>query len=125
MIASRPQDGLAIWDTPYAKRRYYTGTPSKDKNQNASLQWVKKGVNTYKKELGSSSAERLFEGNEQKVSVYDDVLTAVIDLAEQTELYSKIVIGPMPPKNGISIAWGSGNLNTFLDKKPPSPCRRF
>lgn len=51
------------------------------------------------------------------MSVYDDVLTAVIDLAEQTELYSKIVIGPMPPKNGISIAWGSGNLNTFLDKK--------
>lgn len=29
------------------------------------------------------------------MSVYDDVLTAVIDLAEQTELYSKIVIGPM------------------------------
>lgn len=51
LIASRPQDGLAIWDTPYAKRRYYTGTPSKDKNQNASLQWVEKGVNTYKKEL--------------------------------------------------------------------------
>ena len=51
------------------------------------------------------------------MSVYDDVLTAVIDLAEQTELYSKIVIGPMPPENGISIAWGSGNLNTFLDKK--------
>ena len=25
LIASRPQDGLAIWDTPYAKRRYYTG----------------------------------------------------------------------------------------------------
>ena len=51
------------------------------------------------------------------MSVYDDVLTAVIDLAEQTELYSKIVIGPMPPENGISIAWGSGNLNSFLDKK--------
>lgn len=32
------------------------------------------------------------------MSVYDDVLTAVIDLAEQTELYSKIVIGPMPPE---------------------------
>lgn len=45
------EKGRAVWDTPYAKRRYYTGTPSKDKNQNASLQWVEKGVNTYKKEL--------------------------------------------------------------------------
>lgn len=51
------------------------------------------------------------------MSVYDDVLTAVIDLAEQTELYSKIVIGLCLLENGISIAWGSGNLNTFLDKK--------
>lgn len=51
LIASIPQDGLAIWDTPYAKRVYYTGTPSTDKNKNASLQWAEQGVRTYKKEL--------------------------------------------------------------------------
>ena len=32
LIASRPKDGLAIWDTVYAKRVYEEGTPSKDKN---------------------------------------------------------------------------------------------
>lgn len=37
LIASRPQEGKAVWDTPYAKRVYYTGTPSKDKNPDASL----------------------------------------------------------------------------------------
>lgn len=49
--ASKPKQGKAIWDTPYAKRVYYTGTPSKDKNPDASLQWVEKGVATYRKEL--------------------------------------------------------------------------
>ena len=48
---SKPKQGNAIWDTPYAKRVYYTGTPSKDKNPDASLQWVEKGVATYRKEL--------------------------------------------------------------------------
>lgn len=51
------------------------------------------------------------------MSVYDDVLTAVVDLAEQMKPFSKIIIGPMPPENGISLAWSSGNLNTFLNKK--------
>lgn len=51
------------------------------------------------------------------MSVYNDVLTAVIDLAQQANPYSNIVIGAMPPENGISIAWSSGNLNTFMNKK--------
>lgn len=51
LIASRPKEGLAIWDTPYAKRVYYTGAPSTDRNPDASLQWAEKGVRTYKKEL--------------------------------------------------------------------------
>ena len=62
LIASRPQDGLAIWDTPYAKRRYYTGTPSKDKN----LQWVEKGVNTYKKELDQVAQNAFSKGMSKK-----------------------------------------------------------
>ena len=41
--ASRPEDGELVWDTPYAKRVYYTGTPSTDKNPNASTLWAHKG----------------------------------------------------------------------------------
>lgn len=51
LIASKPKEGKAVWDTPYAKRMYYTGTPVKDKNPQASLMWAQKGVDTYKKEL--------------------------------------------------------------------------
>ena len=32
------------WDTPYAKRVYYTGTPSTDVNENASLMWADKAA---------------------------------------------------------------------------------
>lgn len=32
-----------IWNTPYAKRQYYTGQPSPDKNANASMMWAHKG----------------------------------------------------------------------------------
>ena len=51
LISSRPQEGKAVWDTPYAKKVYYTGAPSTDVNPDASLMWAEKGVNTYKKEL--------------------------------------------------------------------------
>lgn len=40
--ASDYKAGKAVWDTPYARRVFYTGTPSKDKNPNASLMWVEK-----------------------------------------------------------------------------------
>ncbi len=51
LISSRPEDGLAVWDTPYAKKVYFTGEPSKDVNPNASLMWAQKGVDTHRKEL--------------------------------------------------------------------------
>ena len=51
------------------------------------------------------------------MSVYDDVLLSVISLAEQAGPYADIVIGPLPPDNGISIAWSTGALNTFMDKR--------
>ena len=28
------------WNTPYAKRQWFTGTPSKNKNPNASIKWA-------------------------------------------------------------------------------------
>lgn len=41
-MASEPERGLAVWDTPYAKKAYYTGTPSHDVNANAELMWCEK-----------------------------------------------------------------------------------
>lgn len=45
--ASRPKEGKLIWRTPYAKKVYYTGIPSKDVNPNASLQWVEVARKAY------------------------------------------------------------------------------
>lgn len=61
-IASDPEKGEAVWDMPYAKRMYYTGTPVKDKNPNASLMWAEKGVNTYRKELDQTAQNAFNKG---------------------------------------------------------------
>ena len=37
---SNLQKGELVWDTVYAKRVYFTGTPSRDKNPYAELMWV-------------------------------------------------------------------------------------
>lgn len=51
------------------------------------------------------------------MSVYDDVLNAVIQLAEQTRPYTRIVVGSMPAENGIAITWANGAPETtFLSK---------
>lgn len=47
--ASIPEQGLAIWDTPYAKRQYYTGRPSLDRNPNAATMWAHKAIRAFKK----------------------------------------------------------------------------
>lgn len=41
--ASQPEKGKLVWDTSYAKRVYYTGSPSPDVNPNASLLWAHRG----------------------------------------------------------------------------------
>lgn len=66
LIKSRPQEGVAIWDTPYAKKMYYAGTPSKDVNSNASLMWAEKGVKTYKKELDQIAQNAFTKGMDTK-----------------------------------------------------------
>lgn len=48
--ASRPADGVLVWDTPYAKNVYYTGAPSTDVNPHASLMWFHKAKNEHGKE---------------------------------------------------------------------------
>lgn len=59
---SNPKQGKAVWDTPYARRMYYTGTPAKDKNPQASLMWAEKGVKTYKKELDQIAQNAFTKG---------------------------------------------------------------
>lgn len=36
------KNGRLVWRTPYAKRVYYTGKPSKAHNPSASLRWCEK-----------------------------------------------------------------------------------
>ena len=38
------------WNTPYARRVYYTGTPSTDVNPNASLMWAEKAADIHGEE---------------------------------------------------------------------------
>lgn len=40
--ASDLKNGDLVWNTPYAKKVYYTGTPSHDVNPNASKMWCEK-----------------------------------------------------------------------------------
>lgn len=40
--ASDLKKGDLVWDTPYARRQYYTGQPSKNVNPNAEKQWCEK-----------------------------------------------------------------------------------
>ena len=51
-------------------------------------------------------------------SVYNDVLNAVISMVNTMtpSAYADVVVGSLPPNNGISMTWGSGSLNTFMDK---------
>lgn len=44
--ASDLKKGEIVWETPYAKRVYYTGTPSHDKNVNATLMWFETAKTT-------------------------------------------------------------------------------
>ncbi len=39
-IASDLDAGLLVWDTPYAKKQYYTGEASTDVNPNATKLWA-------------------------------------------------------------------------------------
>lgn len=47
--SARVEDGgkRITWNTPYAKRVYYTGTPSKARNPNASLRWCEVAKRKY------------------------------------------------------------------------------
>lgn len=62
LIASKPEQGKAIWDTPYARKVYYTGKPSKDKNPQASLKWAEVAVKTYGKDIEAVAQNAFTKG---------------------------------------------------------------
>lgn len=50
-----------VWSTKYAKKVYFTGTPSKISNPNASLRWCEKATRAHAKEWGEQ-ATKLMKG---------------------------------------------------------------
>lgn len=47
--------------------------------------------------------------------MYDEILRAVIDMAMLTNPYARIVIGSMPPLNGIAMTGEGGPHSVHLD----------
>lgn len=50
-----------VWSTGYAKRVYYTGTPRRNRNPNASLRWCEVAKRSHSKQW-ASLATRLVRG---------------------------------------------------------------
>lgn len=59
LVASDLAGGTLIWDTPYAKKVYYTGNPSNNVNPNASLMWCEKAHDAFGK-TWQALAQRLW-----------------------------------------------------------------
>lgn len=51
------------------------------------------------------------------MSVYDDVMAAVVGLANEVDTYAIVTVGALPADNGICMAWATGSMNTFMNKK--------
>ena len=51
------------------------------------------------------------------MSVLNDILLAVIGLAQATDPYATIVVGALPADNGITMTYGAGGVDTtFITK---------
>lgn len=60
--AKKEENGKKItWNTPYAKRVYYTGTPKKNVNPLASLRWCEQAKRMHQNEWAEEASE-LFKG---------------------------------------------------------------
>lgn len=57
--SARVEDGghRITWNTRYAKRVYYTGSPQKNVNPNASLRWCEKAKAEYSDDWGRTASE--------------------------------------------------------------------
>jgi len=60
--ASDLAKGELTWETPYARRQYYTGTPHTNKNPSASLMWAHKAANANFDKYQSIFAQVVKEG---------------------------------------------------------------
>lgn len=59
--ASALHEGDIIWNTPYAKRVYYTGSPSRAQNPRATTLWCEAAKREYLKDW-EKRANKLFGG---------------------------------------------------------------
>ena len=51
------------------------------------------------------------------MNAFDEILAAVIAMAQDTEPYAAVTTGALPADNGICMTWASGApASTFLDK---------
>lgn len=63
-LASDLAHGQVVWDTPYAKRVYYVGTPNTEANPNASLMWFEVAKSRFSKDwltLAKKSLEEVLK----------------------------------------------------------------
>ena len=60
--ASDVKEGILVWDKPYARRVYYTGTPSEDQNKNASLMWCDVARDAHGKQWNKIAQEQFEKG---------------------------------------------------------------
>lgn len=58
---SRPEAGELIWNTVYARRRYYTGRPTHDVNPHAALMWCEVAHDRWGRDW-NALADVLFKG---------------------------------------------------------------
>lgn len=49
LLASKPEKGVLVWDTPYAKKMYYVGAPVRDENPHASVMWAHRAAEEHRK----------------------------------------------------------------------------
>lgn len=60
--ASELTKGRIVWQTPYVRRVYFTGTPSRDINPQASLLWCEKAKKYYLSDWVEAAAQMLDAG---------------------------------------------------------------
>ena len=60
--ASDVENGQLVWDTPYARRQYYTGAPSLDQNSNASIMWCEVAHDAHGKDWHKAAQKAFTKG---------------------------------------------------------------
>ena len=60
--ASDIENGLLVWNTPYAKKQYYTGAPSLEQNPNASILWCEEAHDHFGREWDKTAQKSFAKG---------------------------------------------------------------